>query len=144
VIALVSGPLSLEGAVADPLEIKQGTTRIVTIKGLRDADGDLLDPTSWSIHAVARPGLWAAEAVVWRDNPAEGELQARVVDADPTLDPSVQAGEKWIDLDIAPDDSAGWTWSVAILDVEITEPVTNRRETFSTQLKLIPAVVRTA
>jgi hypothetical protein len=129
--------------VADPLDIKQGTTRIVTIKGLRDADGDLLDPTGWGIHAVARPGVWAQPVAVWRNQPIGAELQAEVVDADPE-ETGVQPGEKWINLEIAPDDSDAWRWSTVVLDVEINEPNTNRQETFTTRLRLIPAVVRTA
>jgi hypothetical protein len=129
--------------VADPLEIKQGATRSVTLKGLRDGNGDPLDPTGWDIHGVARPGLWAAKAVVWRDDPADDELLATVVDADPD-EPGVSPGEKWIELNIEAGDSDPWTWSVVVLDVEITEPITGRQETFSAQLKLIPAVVRMA
>lgn len=130
--------------MADVLDIKQGTTRTVTVKGLRDADGNLLDPTGWDLHAVARPGLWAAPVAVWRDNPGAGEMLAVVVDADPELDPAVLPGEKWIDLQIDPADSDPWTWGTAVLDVEITEPDTFRQEAFSTELRLVPAVVRSA
>lgn len=129
--------------MADLLDIKQGTDRTVTVKGLRDGNGDVLDPTGWSIHAVARPGIWAAPIGVWRDQPTGDELLAQVIDADPT-ETGVLPGEKWIDLHIDAAVSDTWSWSVAVLDVEIIEPNTNRQETFSTSLRLIPAVVRTA
>jgi hypothetical protein len=124
--------------VAEPLVIKQGTTRTVTITGLRDADGAILDPTGWGIHGVARPGYWAAPIAVWRNNSDTelDELLAEVVDDG--------AGEKQIDLHIDPAVSDGWHWSVAVLDVEIQEPVTNRQETFSVELQLIPTTVRTS
>jgi hypothetical protein len=128
--------------VADPLQIKQGTTRFITIKGLRDDAGNILDPTGWDIHGVARPGLWADETAVWRDSPGVGEHLAEVVDADPDIDPTVLPGEKWIDLHIDPDVSDAWTWGHARLDVEIREPSTDREETFTADLQLIPTTVR--
>lgn len=127
--------------MADLLDIKQGATRTVTVKGLRDAEDQVLDPTGWSIHAVARPGLWAAPIGVWRDQPTGDELQAEVVDADPT-ETGVLPGEKWIDLHIDAAVSDTWHWSVANLDVEITEPGTGRQETFTTQLRLVATTVR--
>lgn len=122
--------------MAEPLPIKQGTTRAVTITGLRDANGQDLDPTDWGIHGVARPGYWAAPVAVWRNNPDTelDELRAEVIDDG--------AGGKQIDLRIDPEVSDRWHWSVAVLDVEIQEPVTNRQETFSVELQLIPTAVR--
>jgi hypothetical protein len=135
----------VEGSrVPEPLRIKQGTTRTVTVTGLRDSHGDLLDPTGWAIHGVARPGIWADPVAVWRDEPDTdaGELQADVIDADPD-DPTVQAGEKWIELHIDPAVSLTWvTWLDADLDVTITESGTGRVETFHTDLHLIPTTVR--
>lgn len=128
----------------EPLRIKQGTTRTVTVTGLRDAHGAILDPTGWAIHGVARPGMWADPTAVWRSAPpGVGEYLAEVVDADPTIDPTVVSGEKWIELHIAPAVSLTWvTWRNAVLDVTVTEPVTARTETFSTTLELIPTTVR--
>lgn len=127
----------------DPLEIKQGTTRVVTLRNLRDRAGQLLDPTGWGIRGVARPGIWADVVAVWTGNPAGGEYLAEVVDADPELDPTVVDGEKWIDLHIDPEASLSWTtWFTALLDVSVTEPVTGRKETFSTELRLVPTTVR--
>lgn len=129
--------------VAEPLLVKQGTTRVVTLRSLRDNTGALLDPTGWGIEGVARPGIWADVVAVWSDDPADGEYLAEVVDADPDLDPTVVAGEKWIDLHIDPDVSLTWTtWFVALLDVSVTEPVTGRKETFSTEIRLVPTTVR--
>jgi hypothetical protein len=130
-----------KGVVIEPLQIKQGTTRTVTITNIRDADGNVLDPTAWGIHGVARPGYWAAPVAVWRNSPNAllGELLAEVVDADPPA----EAGEKQIELHIDPEVSAGWHWSVVNLDVEMREPITNRQETFSVELQLIPTTVRT-
>jgi hypothetical protein len=129
--------------VLDPLEIKQGTTRVVTLRNLRDSTGSLLDPTGWGIRGVARPGIWADVVAVWTDTPADGEYLAEVVDADPDLDQTVVPGEKWIDLHIDPDVSLTWTaWFVALLDVSITEPGTDRKETFSTELRVVPTTVR--
>jgi hypothetical protein len=121
----------------EPLAIKQGTTRTVTITNLRDADGQSLDPTGWGIHGVARPGIWATPVAVWRNNPNRnaGELLAEIVDN--------EMGGKQIDLDIDPAVSDTWHWSVAILDVEIREPLANRQETFTVELQLIPTTVRT-
>jgi hypothetical protein len=126
----------------DPLVIKQGTTRTVAITNLRDANGQTLDPTTWSIHGVARPGYWAASVAVWRNSPNVllGELFAVVVAASSPTTP----GEKQIDLHIDPAVSDTWTWSVVNLDVEIQEPGTGRQETFSVELQLIPTTVRTA
>lgn len=127
----------------DPLKVKQGTTRTVALTGLRDSAGALLNPTGWAIHGVARPGIWADPVAVWRDNPGDGELQADVIDADPTIDPTVEAGEKWIELHIEPAVSLTWvTWRDAELDVTITESGTDRVETFHTDLHLIPTTVR--
>jgi hypothetical protein len=125
------------GQVAEPLLIKQGTTRSITITNLRDAHGQPLDPTGWGIHGVARPGIWAASVAVWRNNPDlnAGELLAEIVDD--------ETGGKQIDLDIDPAVSDSWHWSVAVLDVEIQEPLTNRQETFSVELQLVPTTVRT-
>jgi hypothetical protein len=131
--------------VPDPLKVKQGTTRTVALTGLRDSTGALLDPTGWAIHGVARPGVWADPVAVWRDTPdtGAGELATEVVDADPAIDPTVEAGEKWIDLHIDPDVSLSWvTWREAELDVTITEPGTGRTETFHSDLHLIPTTVR--
>lgn len=129
----------------EPLKIKQGTTRTVAVTGLRDAHGSILDPSGWAVEAVARPGIWADPVGVWRDTPDEGagELLAEIVDADPTIDPTVEAGEKWIDLHIDPDVSLSWvTWREADLDVTIIEPGTGRTETFHSDLYLIPTTVR--
>lgn len=128
----------------EPLLIKQGTTRLITITGLRDAHGTILDPTGWAIYAVARPGIWAAEVAVWRDVPGSGEYLAEVADADPLIDPTVIMGEKWIQLHIDPAVSDTWTWRVADLDIEIKEPGTGREETFTTELELVPTTVRNA
>jgi hypothetical protein len=131
--------------VPEPLRIKQGTTRAVLVTGLRDSHGALLDPSGWAIHGVARPGIWADVVAVWRDTPDTdlGELLAEVVDADPTIDPTVQDGEKWIELHIDPDVSLAWvTWRDADLDVTVTESGTGRTETFHTDLHLIPTTVR--
>lgn len=124
------------------LQIKQGTTRTVTVTGLLDATGVLLDPTGWDIHAVARPGIWAAPVAVWRDTPGPGELLAEVMAADLTITPTAQPDEKWIYLHIDPTTSLAWTWFTAVVDITITEPVTNRKETFSTTLRLTPTTVR--
>lgn len=127
----------------EPLIIKQGTTRTVFLTGLRDTHGALLDPTGWGIHGVARPGVWADTVAVWRDTPGAGELQADVVDADPTIDPTVVTGEKWVELHVDPAVSLGWVgWRDAEVDVTITEPGTGRVETFHTELHLIPTTVR--
>jgi hypothetical protein len=130
--------------VAEPLLIKQGTTRTVTITHIRDTTGNLLDPTGWGIHAVARPGYWADPVAVWKNNPGTGELLAEVVDANPLTDPTVVTGEKWIELHIDPTVSDGWTWMDAKLDAEIHEPPPGvREETFSADLRLVPTTVRT-
>lgn len=127
----------------EPLRIKQGATRTVTVTGIRDAAGVVLDPTGWAVHGIARPGMWADPVAVWRDTPGTGELLADVVAADPVLDPKAVEGEKWIELHIDPAVSLGWvTWQDADLDVSITEPVTGRVETFHSDLHLIPTTVR--
>lgn len=127
----------------EPLRIKQGTTRTVLLTGLRDSDGALLDPSGWGIHGVARPGIWADSVAVWRDTATGDELQADVVDADPAIDPTVEVGEKWIELHIPPEVSLGWvTWRDAELDVTVTESGTGRTETFHADLHLIPTTVR--
>lgn len=126
----------------EPLVLKQGTTRTITVTGLRTAANELLDPTRWGLHAVARPGIWADPVAVWRDTPGVGEHLAEVVPADPTVDPTVSPGEKWLYLHIAPVVSDTWEWATANLDIEISEPSTGRQETFSRILRLDPTTVR--
>lgn len=131
--------------MAEPLLIKQGTTRIIVVSKLRDAAKQPLDPTGWTVHAVARTGIWGPAVAVWRTTPGEDEGLAEVVDADPDIDPTVAADEKWIYLHITPDWSDTWTWpgKVAELDIEVHEPGPGgREETFSTELKLVPSTVR--
>lgn len=130
--------------MAEPLEIKQGTTRIIVVSQLRDAAKQPLDPTGWTIHAVARPGVWGPVVAEWvSGTPGEDQGLAEVVDAEPDIDPSVTTGEKWIYLHITPTWSDTWTWSRADLDIEIHEPGPDgREETFSRELKLIPTTVR--
>lgn len=130
--------------MAEPLLVKQGTTRVVTVTGLRDTFGAVLDPTGWAVHAVARPGVWAAPVAVWRNTPSAGEHLAEVVPADPRLDPTVVTGEKWVWLHVDPAVSLTWSWSVVNLDVEVTEPGTGRKEAFTTELRLVPTTVRSA
>jgi len=128
--------------MAEPLEIKQGTTRTIVVSKLRDSAGQPLDPTGWEVHAVARAGVWGPVVAAWRTTPGDGEGLAEVVDADPDVDPTA-AGEKWIYLHITPAWSDGWTWTYADLDIEIHEPPPlSREEAFSRQLKLIPTTVR--
>lgn len=126
----------------DPLIIKQGTTRLVALTGLRDAAGGVFDPTGWIVRAVARAGIWAAVASEWHSAPTITQYLAEVVNADPACDSSVIPGEKWIYLHIDPAVSDTWTWSDAVLDIEIREPSTGNEEAFSTQLRLVPATVR--
>lgn len=126
----------------EPLEIKQGTTRVIYLDQLRDATDSPLNPSGWGIHAVARLGIWGPAVAVWRDTPNTGESLAEVVPADPELDPDVVDGEKWIYLHIDPDVSDAWSWSQSVLDIEIREPSTGNKETFSTGLRLIPTTIR--
>lgn len=131
--------------MADPLEIKQGTTRTIIVKKLRDAAGDMLDPTGWSVHAVARRGIWGAVAAEWvSGSPAPDQGQAEIAPADSDIDPVASAaGEKWIYLYITPEWSDSWTWRSAVLDIEVHEPSpTSREEAFSVDLRLIPTTVR--
>lgn len=128
--------------MADPLLIKQGTSRTIVVSKLRDARKELLDPTGWDIHAVARRGIWGPVVAEWvSGSPTAGQGLAEVVDADPQIDPTVQAGEKWIYLHIEPDRSDTWTWRHAALDIEIHEPG-GREETFSAAIELVPSTVR--
>lgn len=129
--------------MAEPLSIKQGTTRTIVVSKLRDAAKQPLNPTGWTVYAVARTGIWGPVVAVWRTIPGEDEGLAEVVDADPTIDSTVVAGEKWIYLHVTPTMSDGWSWQAAELDIEIKEPgVNGREETFSTELRIVPTTVR--
>ncbi len=130
------------GTQGEPLCIKQGTTRIITLTRLRDAYNNILDPTGWGIHGVARAGMWGPVVAIWRDNPGPTEHLAEVVPADTVLDPTADPTEKWIYLHIDPTDSDAWSWSEADLDVELTEPGTGREEAFTTELRLVPTTIR--
>lgn len=125
------------------LPIDQGVTRIITVTHLVDAHGQWLNPTGWSIHAVARAGSVKGPSVAaWRDSPGTGEGKAEVVDADPTIDPTSSAGEKWIYLHVDPSMSDTWTWTSAELRIEIQEPgASGRQESFPAHLVLNPTTV---
>lgn len=97
------------------LTIPQGTTRAITVKNITDADGQPLDVSSWAVHAVARyggiPGPVVAE---WSTTPTGDQAQAT-------------ASGSTVTLPISPALSSAWTWDMAILHVEITEPGANGR-----------------
>jgi hypothetical protein len=128
--------------VAEPLILKQGATRTITITELRDANGGYLNPTGWTIHGVARAGIWGPVVATWRNTPAAGEGLAQVVAADLSIDPTANPAEKWLYLHVTPAMSDAWTWRDAVLDVEITEPGTGRVETFTVDLRLAPTTIR--
>lgn len=130
--------------MAEVLEIKQGTSRTIVVSKIRDAAEQILDPTGWEIHAVARSGMWGPIVAEWvSGSPGEDQGLAEVVDADPDIDPTVATGEKWIYLHIAPAWSDTWTWRHAELDIEVHEPAPGlREETFSADLRLVPTTVR--
>jgi hypothetical protein len=126
------------------LLIEQGTTRIIAVKQLRDARHQIVDPSGWGIHAVARADNVRGPVVgVWRDTPGTGEGLAEVVAADILIDPTADPTEKWVYLYITPAMSDAWQFVTAELHIEIQEPITGRQESFPACLSLIPTTVYT-
>jgi hypothetical protein len=120
------------------LPIDQGTQRYITVTNLRDAHKQVLNPTGWTITAMARQGSVRGPLVAtWRDDPGAGEYLAEVVDADPLIDPTVQPGEKWVYLHVDPSASNAWTWVTAELWVNLAEPSPGvRSESWQAHLQL--------
>jgi hypothetical protein len=120
------------------LPIDQGTTRIIVVSELRDARGQFLDPTGWSIHAVARAENVRGPIVAeWRSTPAEDEGLAEVVAADVLIAPSADPAEKWIYLHIQPSMSDEWSFVTAELWIEVQEPAPgSQQEAFKAHLTL--------
>lgn len=125
-------------ATIPTLSIDQGTDRIVQVTKLRDARDQFLDPTGWTIHAVARADTVRGPVVgVWRSTPGTGEGLAEVVAADTTLDASADPAEKWIYLHIRPGMSDAWAFVTAELWIEVQEPGPgSRQEAFKAHLTL--------
>lgn len=125
------------------LPIAQSVSRIVRVSKLRDDADEYWDPTGWTLHAVARAQNYNGEVVgVWRSTPGTGEGLAEVVAADPTLDPSANPTEKWIHLHVDPWMSAAWTFTVAELWIQATEPFPgSRSESWPAVLTLVPTSV---
>jgi len=112
-----------------PLEIQQGTTFVLLVYNLRDRVDAVVDPTGWTIRAVARRNPHdGAILAAWSSAPTETEGTAAVAAAAPLPGETVTPGEKWIYLYGTPTMSRAWAWSTARLDIHITEPVSPFRE----------------
>ena len=112
-----------------PLEIQQGTTFVLVVNNLRDKVDAVVDPTGWTIRAVARRNPHdGAILAAWSSAPTETEGTAAVAAAAPLPGETVTPGEKWIYLYGTPTMSRVWEWSTARLDIHITEPVSPFRE----------------
>jgi len=112
-----------------PLEIQQGTTFVLVVNNLRDKVDAVVDPTGWTIRAVARRNPHdGAILAAWSSAPTETEGTAAVAAAAPLPGETVTPGEKWIYLYGTPTMSRAWAWSTARLDIHITEPVSPFRE----------------
>jgi len=112
-----------------PLEIQQGTTFALIAREIRDDAGVVLDPTGWTIRAIARRNPHDAVILAaWSSAPTGTEGPAVVGDPDPAPGETVAPGEKWIYMHGTPAMSRAWTWSTARLDIHIVEPVSPFRE----------------
>lgn len=118
--------------MGDPptLVIDQGTSRTVVVSDVVDGNGDPLDLTGWTVHAVARaPSVHGTVVGVWRTTPGVGEGTATI------------SGNS-ISLDVPPDISDAWTFATAVLHIEVQEPGTDgRQERFGCRLVLDPTTV---
>lgn len=99
------------------ITIIQGVTEDILAKQLTDNLGAPLDPTGWTIHAVACQYSEDGPVVAtWRNSPGEGDGQADVIDA------TDSSGTKWVALRLTPALTLGWTWSRGKLQCRITDP----------------------
>jgi len=99
------------------LELAQGTTRSIIVSGIVDANGAALTVTGWAVRAQAR--RTASDAAVlaeWVSGTPTG-TQGQAV-----------AAESTVTLTITPAMSDAWTWTAAVLHIEITEPGADGRE----------------
>lgn len=104
--------------------IPQGATCAITAMDIR-IDGQLVDMTGWTIHAVLRRDhVGGAIVATWRNLPGAGEGLAEVAPADLAVDP-MAVGQKWVYLRITPDMSSAWTFFRGVVHAEATEPSGN-------------------
>ena len=121
--------MTLPAGVAALLEIQQGATVVIIVKNIRDYAGAVLDPTGWTVRAVARRNPRDATILAaWSSVPTGIEGSAVVGDPQPAPGETVTPGEKWIFLHVTPAMSRAWTWSIAWFDIHITEPAAPFRE----------------
>jgi hypothetical protein len=115
------------------ITLAQGATRTIVISGIVDANGVALDVSTWSVRAQARPAprstVLLAEWV--SGTPAAGQGQATAAGSEVRLAVPYAMSEPW-------------TFTTAVLQVELTEPGgSGRRERIADiQLVLDPEIVR--
>lgn len=111
--------------MTDPIRIAQGTTRTIIISGIVDSNGDPLTITGWSVRAQIRR---------LPDSP----LLAEWVTGTPTgTQGQATASGTEVRLQVPYAMSEAWTWRVATLHVEITEPGVNGRRERITDVPIV-------
>ena len=99
------------------LELTQGATRSIVASGIVDAAGDPLDVTGWTVRAQVRHTVHDAALLAEWVSGSPSDSQGR----------ATTAGSVII-LDVPAAMSDPWTWTAAILHIEITEPTPPGRE----------------
>lgn len=107
---------------SEPLRIAQGTSRAIEIADIVDAAGQPLTVTDWYVHAQARYDPTSPVLAEWSTSPTAGQGRATAIG-------------RTVRLEIPHAMSSAWTWTTAELHVEISDPITERRE------RLLDAVV---
>ncbi len=108
------------------LELTQGTTRAIVVSGIVDATGLALIVTGWTVRAQARR------------TPSDAVLLAEWVSGTPTgTQGQAVADGSTVTLTVTPAMSDTWTWTTAVLHIEITEPAPPFREERIGDVKLI-------
>jgi hypothetical protein len=109
------------------LTIPQGTTCAITGRDIR-IDGQSVDITGWTIHAVLRRNhTYGPIIATWRNAPGVGEGLAEVAAADLGIDPTADPSEKWLYLRILPAMSRAWVMARGVVHAEAAEPSGNQR-----------------
>lgn len=101
--------------MSSALTIVQGTDMEITASDIR-IDGELVDLTGWTVHAVLRRDhVEGAVVAEWHTSPSGSQGQATV-------------GNGTAALKITAAMSSAWTWSRGVVQAEATEPGPGRRK----------------